>query len=153
MKPSFDEDVNDNTRKRAPPKPRRSRNDMNQRDCGHHDNSQSVVNIPIHTPNGLKSALKKPESKVVNVPIHTSGRSRSRSGKDCPPINIPIHTTEKNPNNREHCPINIPIHTTNPQKERSTIRPWRKSNKEESTVKTWSDYSSNNNTSVRMHMC
>jgi len=124
-------DEDDNTRKTAPPKPRRSRNDLNQRDCGHHDNGKGVINIPIHTPDGgLKSALKKPESKVVNVPIHTSGRrSRSRSGEQSPPINIPIHTTS----------------TASPQRERSTIRPWIKSSKDESTVKTWSDYSSNNN--------
>merc|ERR1711971_830762 len=156
-----DDDDDDNTRKTAPPKSRRSRNDLNQQDCDHHDNNdKSVINIPIHTPNdGLKSALKKRESKeVVNLPIHTSGQSRNRSEEHCLPINIPIHTWEKYPNNGEHCPINIPIHNTTtigPQKERSTIRPWRKSNKEESTwksnkeestVKTWSDYSSNNNT-------
>ena len=127
-----DEDDDDNTGKTAPPKPRRSRNDLNQQNCGHH--GDGVISIPIHTPDRLKSALKKPESKVVNVPIHTSGRSRSRSGEHCPPINIPIHMAKQAP----------------PQKERSTIRPWIKSSKDESTVKTWSDYSSHNNASVRM---
>ena len=131
-----DEDDDDgNTRKTAPPKPRRSRKDLNQQDCGHHgDAGGGVISIPIHTPDRLKSALKKPESKVVNVPIHTSGRSRSRSGEDCPPINIPIHTTRTAP----------------PQKEQGTIRPWINSSKDESTVKTWSNYSSQNKASVRM---
>merc|ERR1711971_1010390 len=122
-----DDDDDDNTMKTAPPKPRRSRNDLNQQDCGHNDNDKGVINIPIHTPNGLKSALKKPESKgVINVPIHTSGQSRNRSEEHCLPINIPIYKTT----------------TIAPQKERSTIRPWRKSNKEEST---WSSYYSNKN--------
>merc|ERR1711971_23245 len=138
-----DDDDDDNTRKTAPPKSRRSRNDLNQQDCDHHDNNdKSVINIPIHTPNdGLKSALKKPESKGVNVSIHTPNnglKSALKKPESKEVVNLPIHTSGQSRNrSEEHClPINIPIHT------------WE-SNKEESTVKTWSDYSSNNNTSAK----